>query len=88
MLIATHLILFLSRRNVDKDQNSQKKGSQLKMPPQDRRPKGLVKADININADNKYKGYIFFVNRDLNPCKNEPQMLGLTGLILRKLLIK
>jgi len=64
----------LSRRYIDKDQNSQKKGSQLKTPAQDRRPKGLAKADININTDNKYKGYIFFANRDLNPCKDEPQI--------------
>ena len=72
--MATPLILFLSRRYIDNDQKSQKKGSQLKIPAEDCRPKGLAKADININIDNKYKGYIFFANRDLNPCKDEPQI--------------
>ena len=43
------------------------------MPTQDRRPKGLVKADININTAKRYKGYIFLTNRALNPCKDEPQ---------------
>ena len=66
-------MLFLSLRYTDKDQKSQKKGSQLKIPPQDCRPKGLVKAEININTDNKYNGYIFLTNRALNPCKDEPQ---------------
>ena len=44
------------------------------MPPQDCRPKGLEKADTNINKDKKYNGYIFFVNRALEPCRNEPKM--------------
>ena len=44
------------------------------MPLQDRKPNGLEKADININKAKKYKGYIFFTNRALNPCKEEPQI--------------
>tara|TARA_B100000674_G_C37521719_1_gene769680 strand:- start:184 stop:474 length:291 start_codon:yes stop_codon:yes gene_type:complete len=64
----------LSFKYIDKDQKSQKKGSQLNTPIHDPRPKGLVNTDIKINTVKKYKGYIFFVSRALNPCKEEPQI--------------
>ena len=63
----------LSRKNIDRDQKIQKKGIQLNIPALDRKPKGLTKADININTVKKYNGYIFFTNKALNPCKYEPK---------------
>ena len=70
----TRLIFSLSRKYIDADQKTQKKGSQLNMPTQDPTPKGLVKTDININTAKKYNGYIFLTNKALNPCKYEPKI--------------